>query len=151
MGELDDAADRLLSGDKMAGMIDLIRCFGMEDVPFNRGHAAAMAKRHSVHALAHATWDAYLYHRNATLAGDTGLGNWTEYAAKVLSNGKTETVGAPKPKPTEKQEAVIQGLMRMGKKRAAAEPLVLEMIAGLSEAELVLAALKKLDAERAAS
>ena len=112
-----------------------------------RGFVAGLAVRYSGVKLARAMLAVYARHRALSVDG-TGLKDWSTALAKEL-NGKLEETTAPKEKLTQDQEDVIQGLMRMGKKRTDVEELVLSIPHGRGVGELMLATMSKLDERKA--
>ena len=152
MTDLDQAMDKLLSvkEHRMPALMDLAQLLFV-GVDFERGFAAGLANKHGGLRLSAGMLAAYARHR-ALLQNGTGLKDWSAALAKELSNGRLEETTASKPKLTQLQEDVIQGLMRLGKKRAEVEEIVLNAPPGAADDQSLFQwSLAKLDTERKAS
>lgn len=148
MTDLDSAMDKLLSAreHRMPALMELSQLLFV-GVARERGFVAGLAKKHSGWQLSRAMLAVYHMHRSLSEHGN-GLVRWDSALAKEL-NGKLEETTAPKEKLTQDQEDVIQGLMRMGKKRTDVEELVLSIPHGRGVGELMLATMSKLDERKA--
>ena len=148
---LDEAVDRLIAEkqDKMARVMELSQLLFV-GVARERGFVAGLAKNHSGWQLSRAMLAVYHMHRSLSEHGN-GLVRWDSALAKEL-NGNLEETTAPTEQPSQLQEDVIQGLMRLGKKRAEVEEVVLNAPPGAADDQSLFQwSLAKLGAERKAS
>lgn len=152
---LDLAVRKLLTTKNHVGaMIDMIRIWGMEDVPRDEGHMHRLSK-HPGDVLLAAMYRVHFKHEDLLADGQQGVGVWTEYLSKVLpfqaAIAKLETVGAPEWSSSAKKDAAAH--FRRTTSFAAEE--IREAVNGASDDSgvdaVLVFAFPKLGAERRAS